>query len=296
VTVAIFGSFSAVGLLANALAIPVFTLLLVPPVLLATACHLLPGRLMGWCGDLLVDLTAAVAAALWPFLAWCAGLPGALWRTEAPLSWFLLAGPAVLAALLPVPRVLRATGLALLVSTFLLRDQRPRAGELWIDVPDAGRSSAIMLRTRERLLLWGTGESFGARGRAFARHVLPMLRTSGYGVLDLWLPGNLSRDTQVALTLGAAEIPVQQTLMPPARGVPPEMSPCQSAHWEWDGITFEVEVSGDGRACTLTASAGDQLLLLGAEDAPDLPAAAGETLRLVLDAAGIRQRGSHLRL
>jgi competence protein ComEC len=274
----------------------VFTLLLVPPVLLATACHLLPGRLMGWCGDLLVDLAAAVAAALWPFLSWCAGLPGALWRTEAPLSWFLVAAPAVLAALLPMPRALRAAGLALLASTFLLRDQRPRAGELWIDVPDAGRSSAILLRTHERLLLWGTGESFGARGRAFSRHVLPLLRASGYGGLDLWLPGNLSRDTQVALALGAAELPVQQTLLPPARGVPPEMSHCHNTHWNWDGIAFELDVSGDGRACTLLASAGGQMLLLGDRDAPGLPAATGQTLRLVLDAAGIRQRRSHLRL
>jgi competence protein ComEC len=296
VTVAIFGSFSAVGLLANALAIPVFTLLLVPPVLLATACHLLPGRLMGWCGDLLVDLAAAVAVALWPFLSWCAGLPGALWRTEAPLSWFLLAVPAALAALLPLPRPLRGAGLALLASTFLLRDQRPREGELWIDVPDAGRSSAMMLRTRERLLLWGTAESFGARGRAFSRHVLPMLRSTGYRGLDLWLPGNLSRDTQVALALGSAELRVEQTLLPPARGVPPEMSHCHPGQWDWDGVAFELEVSSDGRACTLLASAGGPALLLGDPAAADLPAATGETLRLVLDAKGIRERRSHLRL
>src|SRR5690606_30176680 len=58
VTVAIFGTFSAVGLLANALAIPVFTLLLVPPILLATACYLVPVAAIGWCGDLLVALAA----------------------------------------------------------------------------------------------------------------------------------------------------------------------------------------------------------------------------------------------
>ncbi len=43
------------GLLANLLAIPVFTLLLVPLVLLATACHLLPLTLMAWCADALAQ-------------------------------------------------------------------------------------------------------------------------------------------------------------------------------------------------------------------------------------------------
>lgn len=295
VTVAIFASFSAVGLLANALAIPVFTLLLVPPVLLATACHLLPGALPGWCADQLVDLAAAVAAALWPFLSWCAGLPGALWRTEAPLSWYLLAAPATLLALLPVARGLRAAALLLLVSVFLLREPRPRAGELWIDIPDAGNSAAVMLRTRGHLLLWHTGESFGARGRAFARHVLPLLRASGFDAVDLWLPGSLSRDTQAALTLGAAELPVLRTLVPPARGAPPEMAPCEAASWQWDGIAFTLETGSDGRACLLAAGTGGHWLQLGAGDA-GLPLAPGDVLRLVMDDSGIRQRRRHLRL
>jgi hypothetical protein len=114
--------------------------------------------------------------------------------------------------------------------------------------------------------------------------------------VDLWLPGTLSRDSQVALSLGAAAIAVEQTLLPPARGVPPEMGPCQAAGWNWDGIDFELDVSADGRTCLLTAGAGGQKLLLGGRDAPGLPAAAGETLQLVLDSAGIRLRRSHLRL
>src|SRR5690606_22399094 len=142
VTVAIFGTFSAVGLLANALAIPVFTLLLVPPVLLATACYLLPAGLGGWCGDLLVDLAAGVCALLWPFLTWCAGLPGALWHAQVPVSWYLVAVPAVLLVLLPVQPLRRAAAMLLLLSVFVLREPRPRAGELWIDVPDA--SSAVV--------------------------------------------------------------------------------------------------------------------------------------------------------
>jgi competence protein ComEC len=296
VTVSIFGSFSAVGLLANALAIPVFTLALVPVVLLATACYLVPGVLAGWCGDRLVDLATLLAQWLWPFLSWCADLPAALWRIDAPASWFLLAAPAVLLAVLPLARVPRILALGLLGAVFLLRDPRPRTGELWIDVPDAGRSGAVMLRTRGSLMLWGTGESFGARGRAFSRHVQPLLRSSGYGALDLWLPGSLSRDVQAALALGVTTMPVRRVLLPPARGVPPEMQPCVPMHWEQDGVAFDLQPSADGRACSLRASAADHALVLGGGGATQLAPTSGAVLRLVLDAGGIRQRRRDLRL
>jgi competence protein ComEC len=295
-TVAIFGSFSAVGLLANALAIPAFTLLLVPPVLVASALHMLPGSLAGWCGDQLVDLAAAVARAVWPFLSWCAGLPGALWHAQAPASWFLLAAPAALLALLPLARTLRITALLLLASVFLLRDPRPHAGELWIDVPDQGRSSAVMLRTRSRLLLWGTGESFGSRGRAFSRHMVPLVRASGIRRVDLWLPGNLTRDAQAALLAGAAELRVERTLLPPARGLPPEARACDAAQWNWDGVGFEIVPSEDGRSCLLTARVDGHSIVLGGKQATVLPPAAGTTLTLLLDQSGIRQRRGHLRL
>jgi competence protein ComEC len=295
-TVAIFGSFSAIGLMANALAIPVFTLLLVPLVLLATASYLVPVPVAAWCGDRLVDLAALAAQWLWPLLAWCADLPAALWRTQAPASWLLLAGPAALLAVLPVARSARAIALSLLACTFLLRDPRPRTGELWIDVPDAGRSAAILLRTRHHMLLWDTGESFGSRGRAFTRHVQPLLRASGRRALDVWLPGSLSRDAQTALALGVATLPVDRILLPPARSVPPEMQPCHATQWNWDGITLELQPGADGRSCILRGFAGSAQVQLGGPAATELPGTGDARPRLVLDAAGIRQRRRDLRL
>ena len=296
VTVAIFGTFSAAGLLANALAIPAFTLLLVPPVLVASALHLLPGAVAGWCANLLVDLAALVAGVLWPFLSWCAGLPGALWHAQAPLAWFLLSVPAVLLALLPVGWSVRAGMLALLASVFLLRDPRPPAGELWIDIPDEGRAQALLLRTRNHLLVWGTAESFGSRGRSFARHVVPLLRAGSHRRIDAWLPGNPTRDVQAALTAGAAVMPVERLLLPPARAMPPEGEPCGESGWTWDGVSFELAASGDGKSCRLTVSAGGGSLVLAARDGSELPARQGDTHRLLLDTQGIRQRPRHLRL
>jgi competence protein ComEC len=219
-----------------------------------------------------------------------------LWRSGAPVSWFFLAPPLALVALLPLPRAWRGGALALLLSVFLLREPRPREGELWIDVPDAGRSSAVVLRTRERLLLWGTGESFGSKGRAFTRHVRPLLQASAHDVVDLWLPGNLTRDVQAALALGATEWPVHSALVPPARGVPPEMQGCSEQAWTWNGIAFDLRAGNDGRTCLLSASVGTQRLQLGGTEPTALAADAGEVARFVLDARGLQQRHRHLRL
>lgn len=288
VTLAIFGSFSAVGILANALAIPTFTFLLVPPVLVATACYLFPSTVAGWCGDQLVDMAAFVAGLLWPALSWCAALPGALWRADVPWSWFLLAPGAVGLVLLPVPYRVRFGALGLLCSVFLLREPRPRAGQLWIDVVDVGASTAVVLRTHSRLLLWGAGETFGSEGRRFEQRILPGLRSSGYPRVELWLPGKLTRDVQAALHVAASELPVRVVLAPDARGVPPEAQPCRPRRWQWDGIAFEMQVQ-DGN-CTLLAGNGSAWMVLGALGDASLPGASSSTIRLLPRAASSAAR------
>lgn len=292
VTVAIFGTFPAGGILVNLLAIPVFSLLLVPPVLLATACYLLPGVAASWCGGVLLKLAGWVAAVLWPWLAWCADLPGVLWRAAPPWSWYLLAMPAVLLALLPVSARVRMAALGLLGSVFLLRAPRPHQGELWIDARGQGASATIVLRTHEHLLLLGTGEAYGGAGRHFARYLLPRLRAAGYGRIDLWLPGTLTRDVQAALRIAAAQIPVRVAMLPPAHEAPPEMATCTAALWQWDGIDFRLRGSDNGRACVLWARVGGHSIEIVGTDATDLAIAAADGGRLVLDATGLAMRSA----
>lgn len=293
VTVAIFGSFSAIGLLANAIAIPVFTFLLVPPVLLATACLMLPGPLFGWIGGVLVDLAGMAATALWPLLAWCAALPMALWRTEAPWTWYLLAPGLVLLVLLPLPLRTRMPALAAVCATFLLREPRPGEGEVWIDLLDVGASTALVMRTHSHLLVWGSGEVFGSGGARFERHVLPVLRAAGHSAVDLWIPGTLSRDVQAALRLGAADRPVTVLARPHERGVPPEQRQCSARSWTWNKVHFQLTREGDDCGLLVHGGAGSIALggsVLAAQADPRvqlllLPRAAG-TVQRISPAAG----------
>lgn len=294
VTVAIFGSFSAMGLLANLLAIPLFTLLLVPPVLLATVCGLLPGAAAAWCADLLLWLAGRAATMMWPPLSWCADLPGALWHAAPPWSWYLVALPAALLALLPLAPRTRLAGLAVLASAFLLRAPRPGAGELWIDARGQGAAGTLLLRTRRHLLLLGTGEVYRSDGRRFARQLLPALRASGYPRIDLWLAGNLTRDAQAALRLAAAELQVERVVLAPGKPVPPEFHPCAAARWRWDGIDFQLRDAGDD--CLLVVASGARELVLGEGGAVQAGAASRGNASFKFSDGGLSLRATFLRL
>lgn len=296
ITVAAFGTFPAGGFFVNLLAIPIFTLLLVPPVLIATACFLLPGPLAAWCGDALLRLAGWIAVQLWPGLCWCADLPGVLWHAAAPWSWYLLAAPAVLLGLMPLALRLRIAALALLGTVFLLRAPRPPVGELWIDARGAGAATTLLLRTHAHLLLLGTGEVYGSSGRRFARTLLPLLRATGYGRIDMWLPGSLSRDAQAALRLAAAELPARVTVLPLAQAAPPEMRSCAAARWRWDGIDFRLSTDADARHCMLTVSRGAYRVDFGADGADSFIASGKDSMPLVLGARGLVMRSALLRL
>ncbi|MEO6184998.1 MAG: ComEC/Rec2 family competence protein [Steroidobacteraceae bacterium] len=299
-TIAIFGSFSAVGMLANALAIPTFTFLLVPPILIATAGYLLPGSSAQWCADQLVDLAAAVASALWPFLTFCAELPAAVWPAMPLASWYLLILPALLLALSPVSRSLRVIALCAVFTVFLPQSPRPAVGELWVDVLDVGASSAVMLRTTHRLLLYGTGEKFGSAGRSFDSRVLPQLRRSGYRALDLWVTSSLGRDVQAALLRGAAQLQLHRIEVRAEPRPPPELNACTPRAWRWDGIEFQVAPQRGPRGCLLYARAGGRWLELAADAgrasvAADTaaPPAAVLLLPRTASAAAQRSAGNH---
>jgi hypothetical protein len=172
----------------------------------------------------------------------------------------------------------------------MLRAPRPARGELWIDVHGQGASATLMLRTREHLLLLGTGATYGSGGRRVARYLLPDLRAAGYSRLDLWLPGALTRDVQAALRLVVAQLPVQLALVPPSVAAPPEMQTCRAQHWRWDGIAFGLRGSDDARHCVLTADAGGHRIEVTGSDPGTLAMPITDAAHLVLDDSGLALR------
>jgi competence protein ComEC len=257
ITAVLFGSFSAVGPLVNAAAIPLFTFALVPPVLVATVLYMLPLEASRWCADHLVDVAAWAAQQSWPWLVRAADLPGASLGIDAQGLWVLLAVPAVVCVLAPVAVPLRLGAMALLCSGFVARDPRPDPGSLQLVLFDVGASRAVLLRTARHQLLLGAGESFGTRGRRFEREVLPELLRGG-GTLDIVLD-RADRDSLQALAMARSRLPLRQVIA--GSGViPPELGSCTDDSWQWDQVRFTRRGTSDG--CWLAVRVGAQLLVV----------------------------------
>src|SRR5712664_3643237 len=99
----LFGQISVAGPIANALAIPLISVIVTPLALLATVVP----------SETLLQLAAWLVEWLLQFLEWCSALPGALWQQHVPELWSVvlaLAGVAWLLAPRGVPW--RSAGLA----------------------------------------------------------------------------------------------------------------------------------------------------------------------------------------
>ena len=232
----LFSQVSLAGPLANAIAIPVISVVVTPLALLAALVPV----------DALLDLAAWLVELLLQFLEWCQALPGALWQQHAPPVWAVLVALAGVAWLL-APRGFpwRAGGLALLAPAFLLPAPAPAPGEAWITALDVGQGLAVVVRTAGRTLLYDAGPAFGAEADSGSRIIVPLLRAQGLVRLDaLVLSHEDSDHIGGALSvLEAVPVDILYSSLPrahPLHALAPAVACARGIAWQWDGVRFEI--------------------------------------------------------
>ncbi len=221
---ALFQQFSLVSPLANALAIPLVSLLVTPLVLLGS----LPGFV--W----LLDIAHTLLHGLMVFLIWLAALPGALWQQHAPPAWAVpLAVIGALWLLLPRGFPARWLGAVVFLPLFLIVPERPGAGELHVTVLDVGQGQAIHVQTATHDLLYDTGPELGGTD-AGERHVLPYLRAVGVRQLDTLVISHADKDHAGGMDSVLSGLPVADVV-----GSIEKSRRCEDgAHWAWDDVKF----------------------------------------------------------
>jgi competence protein ComEC len=233
--VALFHEFSVVSPLANALAIPVVSLAVVPLTLIGT---LLP---------IALDAAHALMAFVVWALQWLAALPGAVLETHAPKAWTVAAallGCAWLLAPRGVP--LRSCGALWMAPMFLVVPAQPARGEAWIDVLDVGSGLAVIVRTAGHALAYDAGPAWGGDSDSGDRIVVPFLRGEGIARLAGQVVSHADDDHAG----GAAYVAVSRrpawllSSLPPGdalHGLVARSIPCEAGQgWEWDGVEFRV--------------------------------------------------------
>jgi competence protein ComEC len=265
----LFGQISVAGPIANAVAIPVVSVIVTPLALLAAVVP----------ADFILQIAAWLVEWLLQFLEACAALPGAIWQQHVPARWSVLLALGGVAWIL-APRGLpgRACGLALLAPAFFLRPPAPLPGEAWITTFDVGQGLAVMVRTASRTLLYDVGPAFGADADSGGRIVMPELRAVGSGSVDLMVLTHEDMDhVGGALTvLESIEVQSLASSLPsrhPLNSLVPASRGCfAGTGWEWDGVRFdflhprpgEQPVRRNNQSCVLrVAASGASMLLTG---------------------------------
>ena len=168
-----FGQTSIVSPLANAFAIPIISLIVVPLAILGSLTHV----------DFILQAAHFILALCMQGLDWLAALP--TWQQAAPPSWALLVAIlGVLWLLLPRGFPQRWLGLILLLPLFFVNSARPAPGEMQVAVLDIGQGLSVVVKTAKHTLLYDAGPKYNEQSDAGGRIVVPYLRGEGIKELD----------------------------------------------------------------------------------------------------------------
>lgn len=267
----LFQKVSVVSPLANIVAVPWITLLVVPVTLVGAL-------LVTWwpaAGALILALADSVTGWLWPLLEWLAASPVAQWTQPVPPMWTLVPaalGIAILLAPAGVPG--RWLGMVLLAPMLAVTPPRPAAGEAWLTLLDVGQGLAAVVRTAGHNLVFDAGPAFSDTFDAGNAAVVPYLRAMGIGRVDTLIASHGDRDHIGGLPAVLKQVAVRELLSSVPDRLPQAAAarPCQAGQrWQWDGVQFEIlypvaalAVRGNDASCVLRVStAGGALLLPG---------------------------------
>lgn len=269
--------------LANIVAVPLYSLLVVPLVLTGVVFL----GVWPWLGALLLKTGALLIGFAWPLLEWLAHLPVAFLPTPMP-SWPALALAVAGALWLLAPRGVPARwlGLLLWLPLFLVRVPAIPHGGFDFALLDVGQGLSAVVRTARHTLIYDTGPGF-SESDSGQLVVIPWLQARGLGAPDLVIVSHGDNDHAGGLRSLRARWPQAPVLSgEPARVTGTQ--PCtRGQQWDWDGVHFEVlspdadnPVTGNNASCVLQITgSGGSALLVG-----DLMRA-GEQNLLKLDAA-----------
>lgn len=273
---ALFQEVSLVSPLANAIAIPLVSLVVVPLTL--------AGAFLGL--GVLLDAAHQLMAWLMVPLEWMASLSGGVFESHEPAAW-TVACALVGCAWLLAPRgfPLRALSFVWVAPLLMVLPPRPAPGEAWIDVLDVGQGLAVVVRTATRALVYDAGPAWNSESDSGNRIVVPYLRGEGIRHLDGLVVSHADDDHSGGAASVAAMRWPEWLLSPLAADDPlheaVEVSRlCRAGlRWTWDGVAFEVLHPADAsydeprrkendRSCVVRVStAGASMLLTGDAEA-----------------------------
>ncbi len=286
-TVVLFGQASLAGPFANLLAIPWWSLVVVPLALAGTALEWVHAGAGAWPWQWAAqafDLT-------WPVFEAIADSPLAFWWLPEP-AWFALPLALLGGFWLMLPRGVPGKPLALLLWLPLLWPQRglPSSGEVQLVVLDVGQGLSVLVRTAGHTLLYDMGPGQPGGFDAGASVVVPALHALGVRRLDAVVVSHADNDHSGGFGAVVGVFPPNLVFLP--EGMPPLVEPTHGrlvrpatnkkadhgsalrrcgapVEWAWDGVHFQFlhpprwfPYLDNDSSCVLRIEAGGRVALL----------------------------------
>ena len=298
-TVTNFGRVSFVAPLVNFVAVPLFSVVTVPLALTGVALAG-PFAVVG-------DAALRSSAASIELLQWLVECAVAIPFGAVNTASLNVAGGFCLASVTAwvlLPRGWPGRHVALLASLALVTQKVDGPPDACVDVRmlDVGQGLAVVLRTRQRTMLYDTAAAFPGGGDMATRVVLPYLAAQGIRRIDRLVVSHSDVDHAGGVAPVLAGIDVAQLLAgEPALLTAGSAVGCRSGQaWTWDGVAFRIlhpaadtRHAGNDASCVILVAAGDARLLLTG----DIESAAERALLLsggsgIVDAVFVPHHGS----
>lgn len=243
-----FFQISLVSPLTNAFAIPVISWLVTPLAMLGAFIPNPIGswflRLAHWILDYLLVMLSKMASWDWAVLT-----------APKPNWWmFLIAMAGVLICVRPGSILeswkSRSLGLILCLTLFFALPTGISRGDFQALAWDIGQGTAVLIRTKNHVLLYDTGPMSGASNDPGQRVILPYLRAQGIRKIDrlaishkdadhIGGVGSLLHGIRIDEIRGS--IPQSHSLQSQFKAAGIKALPCQAGDkWHWDGVDFIV--------------------------------------------------------
>lgn len=253
---------------ANLIAIPVVSLIIVPLVLFATAVTSLLPDVSIW----LYSLSDNILQVVWWLMRYLSDTPLSQWYgVKSDILSLILATTGIALLLTPKGWPFRYFGLFMIIPMFWPYVDSVRRGEVEFTLLDVGQGLSAVVQTQRHVLLFDTGARFNEKFDTGDAVVLPFLRQKNIPKLDMLIVSHKDNDHRGGLDSIQSEMSVGRLLSSYGEK---GSEPCRAGqNWNWDGVTFEIlnpaatvrYKNRNNASCVLRISAGPRSILLTAD-------------------------------
>ncbi len=234
-----FQQVSFIAPLANFLAVPVISLVVVPLCLISVVILNFAPVL----SEQLFVLVDTILHYLWVFLTRCSEAEfSAISTVQPPLHGVISAVLGVFMLLSPAGVPARYLGLFLCLPLVFVSYEKPAAGEIRLSLLDVGQGLSTVVETQNHILVFDTGAKYSTTYDMGDSVVLPYLRYQGINRIDTLIISHVDNDH----IGGAASILAMMSVGNVLSSVPHRLKGFQPEYcvagmeWRWDGVDFKV--------------------------------------------------------